>query len=359
MSLRPSFTAYADLKSGHIDTHFETTAPDTLAFQLATLVRSIEHFSTIELRNSRNEPLHMAVGVTKELGGNAFAHRQDGIHYIGLAFGHFLSSAYFSYQLFFRTPCFADIGTSLPNASGTLELCPQRQFWESRGLGFLDGLAEIETNDTARIKAATFLIHAISSLALYHEFFHATLGHCAVLAEMGFDGRLEEVDSEESSDVPEGISRALERQADARAMSLALGLILSDSDIPTAGGIVDLPVQDRVRLFLVAAGLLTASWHTWQTRTGWHGPTHPASSSRFLDFFNAARDVLKHQARESLFASSAQRALDDLALAAHQSSDLVTAMQLFRRVANAPRVPDIAPHELDGLLEREAFVVLK
>lgn len=353
------FAAYAERRGGYIATHFETTTPDTLAFQLATLVRSIEQFSAIELRNSRNQPLQMAVGVTADLAGNAFAHLHDGIHYIGLTLGHFLSSAYFSYQLFFRTPCFPDIGTTPSAATPPIELCPHRQFWSRHGLAFLDGIAEIETEDTTRIKAATFLIHAISSLALYHEFFHATLGHCAVLSQLGFAGHLREVESEDASDVPDLISRALEREADARAISLALNLILSDSDIPTAGGIVNLPVRDRVRLLLVAAGLLTASWHTWQIRTGWHGPTHPEPSSRFLDFFNAARDTLRVRDMDALFSSTAQHALDDLAIAAHQSNDLVAALHLFRQAASAPRVPKPAPPELQELLEREAFVAFQ
>ena len=130
--------------------------PDTLSFQLASFVANVRKLAeTIKAKNTRNEPLQLHVGVTTELDGNAFACASDNHQYIGITFGHYLSSAYFSLQSFFMTKAFNDIGTPPDNHASTLELCPETKFWESEGVTTINEFRNIETHDSLKNRGRT------------------------------------------------------------------------------------------------------------------------------------------------------------------------------------------------------------
>src|SRR5208337_3068762 len=111
-----------------------------------------------------------------ELDGNAFASVRDMHHYIGITFGHFLSSTYFSLQSFFMTRAFEDMGVPPDNHDSKLELCPRSGFWEASGIDAINELLQIETDNQVRIAGALFLNYAMTMIALHHEYFHVILG---------------------------------------------------------------------------------------------------------------------------------------------------------------------------------------
>jgi hypothetical protein len=203
--------------------------------------------------------LNLHAGVTMELDGNAFAMTADGNNYVGITFGHFLASVYFSIEAFFRTNSFLDIGSAPDHHPSRLELWPDNRFWDSEGVPVINGFSNIQTNDKARVGACYFLTYAITMLAYFHEYYHVLLGHCPVMNKLGLRGRILEVGGGDVSDEVGKISRALETLADRNAIVMLIKLILGDADLPTEGGATRLDTSNRLRLLLVGAGLLTAS----------------------------------------------------------------------------------------------------
>ena len=180
-----------DIKTMPLD--MDREKPDTLSFKLASFVEHVRKFATAGALNGRGEPMQLHAGVTIELDGNAFAIAEDGRHYIGITFGHFLSSSYFSIESFFRTNSFLDIGTAPKNDPSKFELCPEEGFWDEHGESTLTGFSTIQAHDRARVGACYFLNYAITMLAFFHEYFHIVLGHCPVMGKLGLQGRIFEI----------------------------------------------------------------------------------------------------------------------------------------------------------------------
>ena len=354
------FTKYIrDIGLEPIELDLNKEKPDTLSFQLASFVANVRRLAeTIKAKNTRNEPLQIHVGVTTELDGNAFACASDNHQYIGITFGHYLSSAYFSLQSFFMTKAFNDIGTPPDNHASTLELCPETKFWENEGVTTLNEFRNIETYDPLRIGGALFLTYVMTMLAFHHEFFHVFLGHCPILKKLGLRGRILEVGNADVSDFQGRVSRSFEAVADQDAIISLINMILADGDLLTGTGkFVKISIPDKLRLLLVGAGLLTASWFSWQKNNGLKSTSHPDPGARFLHFYCTTQETLRLLGREEVFTEASGKAIDDLARIALRCPDLAWAMTSIGKGPSRRQSIEPVPPDIMELLEKEGFVI--
>lgn len=351
------FRPYAEkCFGGCVDFNFEQEKPDTLSFMLASFVLQIRKLAHIELKTPHGRALRLNVGVTPDLHGNAYADEYKEQHYISMTFGHFLSNFYFATEAFFRTDCFADIGPVVAHEPSEIDLCPEPEFWNQRGLAFIEAAARIETGNKQRIWGAYFLTYAMTMIAYYHEYYHVIYGHCAVKNTYGLGPRLQETGYAKGSDAANQILRSFEATADQSAIFMLIKSIIRDADLPTSGNVVCIRREDRIRLALVAAGLLSVSWFVWQKRSGFNIQTHPEPGARFIHFFVSAKQILSDCGCGELFKSSAQQAMDDLARISLRCPDLARAMSTI--ATGKPRSDTIKPIPFDvlKLLEEHQFL---
>ncbi|MFY9639542.1 MAG: hypothetical protein WCD20_04820 [Rhodomicrobium sp.] len=331
--------------------------PNTLSFQLASYVGFMQQVAaTVKAQNKRNEPLRMHVGVTGELNGNAFASSHHKQHYIGITFGHFLSSTYFSLQSFFMTRAFEDMGNPPGNHASRLELCPRSGFWEASGADEVNAFFQIQTDDKVRVAGALFLNYAMTMIALHHEYYHVLLGHCAVLHKLGLHDRLLEVGENSLPPERREVRRAFEAEADQNAIILLIQMILKEGDLLTGTRKFNLvSVPDKLRLMLVAAGLLTTSWFSWQSKTGYKAPSHPNPGARFLHFYVTTKEALEALGQGHLFKEVAEKAITDIAQISVRCSDLTHAMMAIAKGPSRTLEIVPVPEDIRPLLEEEAF----
>jgi len=112
---------------------------------------------------------------------------------------------------------------------------------------------------------------------------------------------------------------------------------------------------DRIRLTLVAAGLLTTSWFAWQKRVGLKAISHPAPGARFLHFYCTAQEALSDLGRGELFKEAASKALDDLASISVRCPDLSSAMASIANGQRRSQSIESIPEHVMVALEIEAF----
>lgn len=351
------FRAYAErCFGGCVEFNFDQEKPDTLSFMLASFVLQIRKLAQIELKTPQGRALRLNVGVTAELHGNAYADEYREQHYISMTFGHFLSNFYFAAETFFRTDCFGDIGPVVAHETSDIDLCPEPEFWGQSGVAFIEATARIETGGKQRIWGSYFLTYAMTMIAYYHEYFHVVSGHCSVKNNFGLGPRLQETGYTTGSDTTNEILRSFEATADQSAIFMLINSIVRDADLPTSGNVVRFERRDRIRLALVASGLLSVSWFVWQKRSGLNIQTHPEPGARFVHFFVSAKQVLSDCGCSELFEPSAQQAMDDLARISSRCPDLAHAMPAI--ATGRPRSDTIKPipSNVIKLLEEHQFL---
>lgn len=372
---KDNYAEYANkFFGGSVEFDLEREKPDTVSYFLAAIVGHVRKLASVDMRDLSDRRLILNVGVTSELHGNGYAEEYEGQFYIGLTFGHFMSNLYFSTEVFYKTKCFSDFDYPMASDDIQIEICPDVDFWDKRASTLMDDLSKIKMVSLPRVHGMYFLTYAMTSIGFFHEYFHFISGHSGaeacfglstLLHENGFDkfsnkstqdSKLFEVI--EDSEIAAAL-RSLEVVADQEAIIILMKSILSDADLPTSGKIVNISQKNRIRLALVAAGLLSTSWSVWQKRSGTSDPTHPEPGARFIHFFICAKQVLVDQNCGEMFEECAIMAMDDLANIARRCNDLAKAMPEI--ASGRPRSDTIKPisAEIAKLLKGHQFRFLR
>jgi len=324
------FDTYAEQFGGAIHLDFATQKPDTFSLYLSGYLQFINALSKQGLKNKRNETLSLQSGVTVELDSEAFAQRLGGRHYIGMSIGHFFSSVYLSSELFYRTRLFPNFGES-PLLGGAVQeatsigLAIDGSFWTEHAHVVGERILGVDVGDKTRVNYMLFLNYVMSILALHHELYHVVQGHCSVLNKLGLSGLVTEAKPYNIDPLYYKIAKKFELSADHASMTLLIRMILSDSDIHTATGKVNIPQRDRVRLAIIGAGLVSSSWFTLQQRSKISDKCHPDPRARFINFCMAARPELQ-TVQSAEFDDVIQLSIDDLASICVICNDLKIAL---------------------------------
>jgi len=294
-ALEITFRNYAQRHGGPIDmVDDDPTAGDfLLCTSVLAVVRSLRRC------NSKGIQLAASIGFIDRLEPQAWVEKVDDIHYCAVTYAYYLVSLGLTTHLLRHTSWLADIGqvpdevstAAMPLAAGP-ELIASIRSAKARML-----IPSWQV-DHKREEAALFLRFCLLSLVILHEYGHASLGHAEICEHIGIAGPLYEFGPRAALLSDRHLYLWFEYLADQHAMRFLTGLVDIGADFMTTMGVVKLSRFDKLRIVVVAAGIMSATWHAYAVHAGTPDEIHPAPSRRFIAFMNAARFRLTHQGRD-------------------------------------------------------------
>lgn len=232
--------------------------------------------------NADGRDLDVHAGFTERDDSNAFADRHGAAHVIGIHAGHHITMGYIAAWVT-RSSALGLVENPGPARDRLVPtLTPGTAAFQE-----MLGAMHTEPRDVGRFRVALYLRHYATLFATFHEWRHVQRGHCDYLAARCGSALLREASGAPgAAGIEPETSRVLEFLADAAGFEDLLRLVGQDLDPLHASGAAPLLRTRRLRLMLLACGLMFAHWHALDRSRFAGDPWHPLPAERLVQLWH-------------------------------------------------------------------------